>query len=157
MKQSIIKYLLVIAITAISLNCHAEKLFESLASNPHVESVYVGKAMMGMARGFLNNGKDKDTKKSLNAIKDINSIEIIDCEDSAAIKEIKSQAHKILANLTTEILLETRDGDEHTVIYRLISGKQSAASGMILETSEPGEYSLIYIDGVIDIDALTKK
>lgn len=158
MKHIIMKLLLLIAAMTTSLDCRAEKLFEALASNPHVESVYVGKAMMGMARDFLSKNNDKDTTFALNAIKDINSIEIISCENAAAIKDVKAQAQKIIAKLKLEVILETKETDESTIIYgRTPSGKDSAVSDIILETSEPSEYTLIHINGRINFQELIKQ
>lgn len=153
MKQSFLKCLLIIAAMCAGISCRAEKIFEALASNPHVESVYVGKSMMNMARSFLSADNDPDTKSALKAVKDINSIEIINCENGSAIKSVREQARKILAKLKLEVMLETKDGNESTVIYGNTApagSKATAISDMIIETSEPGEYSLIHINGTID-------
>lgn len=158
MKQLIIKSILLIAAMTVSLGCRAEKMFESLASNPNVESVYVGKAMMGMARGFLGKSNDKDTKVALNAIKDINSIEIISCEKDSAIKDVKVQAQKIIARMHLEVLLETKEPNVATIIYgRTSSVKDSAVSDIVIETSAPNEYTLIHINGKIDFNEFIKQ
>lgn len=158
MKQATIKYMLLFAAMFSGITSHAEKIFEALASNPHVESVYVGKAMMSMARGFLNADNSSETKSALNAVKDIDSIEIISCEKASAIPSLKEQARKILGKLKLEMLLETKEGDESTIIYGCTPSDNNNAtvSGMVIESSEPGEYSLIHISGTIDIKSLTE-
>lgn len=159
MKQTMLKILLLIAAMTAGISCRAEKIFESLASNPNVESVYVGKAMMGMARGFLSADNDGDTRAALKAVKDINSIEIISCENESAIKEIKEKARKIIAKLKLEVVLEAKEKNEKTVIYGRVpsAGNSSAVSNMVIETTEPGEYNLIHINGIIDIQSLTRQ
>lgn len=153
MKQFILKSAIVLACLITTVSCKGQKIFQDLATRSDVESVYVGKAMMGLAKGAFTLSADGDSKVAMNAIKGINSIEIINCEEASAIPSVKKQAHQILAKLNLDVLMETRDGDELVTIYGKSpadDSKDTYISSMIIESSEPGEYSLIHINGKID-------
>lgn len=157
MKHSVIKAIVMFVCLLTTTSCKAQKIFQELADNPDVESVYVGKAMMSMAKGAMNFSGDADMQIAKDAIKGINSVEIITCEKSSAIPAVQKKARQILSQLNLEVLLETRDGKELCTIYGKTpaeNSKESYISDMIIEASEPGEYSLIHINGKIDVAAL---
>lgn len=153
MKNLLVKLTVAAAALLVSATCHAQKIFNSLADNPNVESVFVGKAMMNMGLNML--GDDKDSKDIYNAVNEIESIEIISCEVPDEIAKIKSQAAKILAKLKLQTLLETKEDGETVVIYGHPHSNGDTISDMVIETTEKNEYNLIHIKGKINVKALT--
>ena len=153
MKNLLVKLTVATAALLVSATCHAQKIFNSLADNPNVESVFVGKAMMNMGINML--GDDKDSQDIYNAVNEIESIEIISCEVPKEIAKIKSQAAKILAKLKLQTLLETKEDGETVVIYGHTPANGETISDMVIETTEKNEYSLIHIKGKINVKALT--
>lgn len=159
MKQSTLKIIAATICILISTTCSAKKIFKELASDPNVESVYVGKAMMFLTKGSIRLSGDNDAKTVTNAIKHINSIELISCDKPNAFAEVKAKARKIIAKLKLETLLETHERNENTFIYGIVptNNKSSYISDMVIENIETGEYSLIHVNGKIDLAALMKE
>lgn len=159
MKHSIIKTVLAILCVTFSTSCKAQKLFSELSSDPDVESVYVGKAMVGLAKGAIKMSGDKDAQTAMNAILGINSIEIINCENPKSIARIRTKARKIIERLKLEVLMEAKDGKETSTFYGQPSAKtkDDFINNLVIEADEPGEYSLIHINGKIDLNALLKE
>lgn len=157
MKHLALKTLLAVVVLTVSVPAKAERLFSELAGKPGVESVYVGKSMVGMAKGLLDQSGDKDALIARNAIKNIDSIEIISCEPHPGdVRKVRTAARKIMSKLKLEVLVETRGDEEEVTIYGLPSKKNPAEiSDMIIESYEPEEYSLVHISGSIDVNAIT--
>lgn len=159
MKNLLVKLTVAAAALLVSATCHAQKIFNSLADNPNVESVFVGKAMINMGINMLGNdnmlGDDNYSKDIYNAITEIESIEIICCEVPKEIAKIKSQAAKILAKLKLQTLIETKEDGETVVIYGHPHSNGDTISDMVIETTEKNEYNLIHIKGKINVKALT--
>ena len=130
MKILLVKLTVAAAALLVSATCHAQKIFNSLADNPNVESVFVGKAMMNMGINML--GDDKDSQDIYNAVNEIESIEIISCEVPKEIAKIKSQAAKILAKLKLQTLLETKEDGETVVIYVHTPANGETISDMVI-------------------------
>lgn len=153
MKAFIIKTIMAIICLTATTSCKAQKIFSELSSDPDVESIFVGKAMMTLAKGVIHFDGDNEAMK---AIKGINSVEIINCEKPDAINRIRTKAHKIIKSRKLELLLENKDGKEMSNIYGRVpdNDKDSYISNIVIENIEPDEYNLIHINGKIDLKAL---
>lgn len=155
MKHLALKTLLAVIALTLSATAKAERLFSELAGTTGVESVYVGKSMLGMARGMLGASGSKDARIAGNAVKNMESIEIISCEVPSEIQKVKTAARKIISRLKLDVMVETREDDEQVTVYGLPSKKNPAEmSDMIIETMEPGEYTIVHISGSIDVNSL---
>ncbi len=54
---------------------------------------------------------------AMKAIKDINSLEVINCDHAATIPEATRLADKTIEHLNLELLVDTQEDREHTAIY----------------------------------------
>ena len=84
------------------------------------------------------------------------SIEILNCEKKALIPELQQQAQALVDSMKLELIVEARDGgDEATRIYGIVPDDNPAVlKSLLIEARDGDEYSLIYIRGTVDIEAL---
>lgn len=148
--------LFIVLCTIMSTSCHAQKLFGDVASMPGVTSVYVGKALLRMAGGIgkFTGSVDADIAK---AVVELNSIEIINCDDTKALKEAQLRSKGIIGNLNMELLAEIND-DDNVNIYAKIIDDGHTADTIILEVDEGQgrEYSIIVLNGIINLDKMSE-
>lgn len=133
---------------------HAENLFRELAELPYVESVYVGKAMIKAGLSFINDAGNNVKANIYNTIKDIDSIEIISCDDTSKINELKAKAGKIMARRKLEVQIMTKEDGESTVIYGRAPENGQYISDIVIETTGSDEFNLIHISGTINLNEL---
>lgn len=156
MKKTIVLFSLAIWLVfmPLSLAARTERLLGELAGMNGVESVYIGKAGLRFAgNAVLSAGEVGDVGSWFS---DMESIEIINCEKSSVVPQLVKKAKAIIDRLNLEIIVETRDGDETTRIYGIVPQGTDAAvlKSLLIENREPGEYSLVYIRGTVDISRL---
>lgn len=159
MKQFILKTVLAIICVCLTTGCKAQKIFSELSSDPDVESFYVGRAMMTLAKGAIKFSGEEDTDVAMSAIKGINSVEIINCDNSAAVDRIRAKARVILEKLKLEVIMENKEGETVSTFYGKTPEKstENYIKNLVIENYEPGEYSLLHINGKIDFKAIMKE
>ena len=163
MKRSLILFLIsLIAATAPSDIFAAEKrVFAGVANMPGVESVYVGPAalrLMGAAATMTSGmpGVPPDLLKSLHSIK---SLEVLECSNPESNAKIKAAVKKIIDTNTLELILERKDAEESVRIYAYVpenSSELTPLCNLLIENSESDEYSVVYINGTLDIAELER-
>lgn len=138
-----------------ALAAQSGRIFGSFADKPGVESVYIGKAGLRFAgkAAFMERG---DLGDVCAGITDMESIEILNCEKKALIPELQQQAQALVDSMKLELIVEARDGgDEATRIYGIVPEDNPAVlKSLLIEARDGNEYSLIYIRGTVDIEAL---
>lgn len=149
--KSIASILVALVAMVLTTSCNAQKQFADIASNKEVTSVYIGKTMLRLAGTAAGNEIDDDIDiKSL--IKDLNSIEILACENGVVIKKIAPDVEKRIAELKANVLLEANEDKESVVIYGTPDPKdENKISNLIIYSREPGELSLVVLNGSIDM------
>ncbi len=136
-----------------STSCKAQKLFNELAAIPGVESTYVGPAMTGsdMARSIVGNGDLGLLPQGM--IEEIKAIEIITADNGKKkpLDTVKTTARHILEQLKAEIMMETTDDEDATIIYGIPSakGKDAGYTDIILVNYDNSDFNLIHIAGKI--------
>lgn len=126
------------------------KVFESLAKMPDVTSVYIGKAAMRLGAGasFMSG-----EFAGANAIKKINSLEVISCEKKSAIPEVKKKADAIIAQFKMDVLVETNENNERVLIYGGTpeDGNEDYIDNLLIYEVSDNELNIVYIDGKINV------
>lgn len=142
---------IIVMLSACSCSAQA-KIFKEAASIEGVTSVYISPFMLKMAGSMtddLGNGLD-------DAVKEIKGLEIISCEKASSIPRVKAICEPILAKMGLEVVTEVTEDDEKVTIYAKVIPETTDAEIIVVETSEPGEYNLIYIKGRIDLTQIDK-
>jgi len=127
-----------------------ERVLERLANLPGVESTYIGPAALRLAFGASKNIPGVPA-----GVKNITSVEIIDCSDSDSIDQIKNFVRKLIKQRKFEVLVENKEDDEENIIYGgMPDPGSSTLKNMLIVNSEPDDYVLVYIQGDINITEL---
>lgn len=164
MKRSLILFLIsLIAVIAPTDIIAAEKrVFAEVANLPDVESVYVGPAALRLMGNTANFTKSMPGMPPalLNSLKSIKSLEVLECYNAESTAKIKAVVKKIVEGNALELILESNDDGESTCIYAHVpesaSGNAPLCNLLIENSEEDDEYSVVYINGTIDIAALQK-
>jgi len=131
------------------------KMFKSVASMSDVSSVYIGPAAMKFAKAA--SAFDNDMIAS-EAIKQINSLEVIDCDVKSRIPAVAEEVEKIITGMNLDVILETKDEDDVCIIYGHIpEDKSEYLESVLIESRSEDSYSIVYINGKIDIENLMKE
>lgn len=152
--KNFVKFIILFFLLAIiPSSCAGQaKVFKSVASMPDVTSVYIGPAAMRFAQ--MSSVLDHD-KVAADAVKSIKSLEVIECDEQDRIPAVAAKAQAIIDELKLEVILETKDDGEACVIYGLVSQKEPEyLESLLIVSRDEDEYSLVYINGKINIDEL---
>ena len=88
-------------------------------------------------------------------IKELKSVEIINCSNADSNKKIDAAVQKIIEKHGLELLLEISQQDETMNIYGIVPDDGSSViSNAVIVSLGKKESSVIYIEGVIDIAKL---
>ena len=134
-----------------------QRVFSEISNLPGVESTYIGPAALRLAGSYIPfEAGMMGTVGS--AIKDLKSIEVVECTNRKSFKEIQKFADELVARLSLEVIVETTEKDETTRIFGVMpedDGQDSnTLDGLLIEIREKGEYTLVFVRGTIDISKL---
>jgi len=153
--KSIASFIVALVAMVFTTSCNAQKQFADIASNKDVSSVYISKTMLRLAGSVAGSeiGDDIDIKSLL---KDLNSIEILSCENGSVINKITPDVEKRIVELKANVLLETNEDKESVVIYGTPDPKdENKISNLIIYSREPGELNLVVLNGSIDMASVS--
>ena len=150
MKKAIL-FLIVIMISRIGFAQNVDALYDKFKEKSGVESVSVSPLLMSFARLFMN-----EDKKSNPLIKGVNSVRVLDLEESS--KEVKELFSKEVAKLNLngyETWIQVReDGENVKVIAKM---KNDTIKELLVMTTGKDDCALVIIKGKIrkeDIQAV---
>lgn len=125
---------------------HYEKdtptLAERLGQIKGITSVYVSKAMMGMASG-MGAGIPKSMTGKLE------KIHIFSAENGDKSKELRSTAEKFMKENNYEVVMEVKDEGEGYMCIRMKELRKDCREFVLLSTDAEGEVSVIILTGNI--------
>lgn len=128
-------------------NTSGGRVLERLANLPGVESTYVGPAALRQAYGI-----SKNIPGVPSCVKNITSVEVIECTNSESTDQIKNFVRKLIKQRKFEVLVENKEDGEENIIYGGMPDPDSSIlKNMLIVNSDPGEYVLVYIQGDINI------
>ena len=115
-------------------------LAERLGQIKGITSVYVSKAMMGLAGGMGG----KIPKSMAGKLEKIN---IFNAEDSGKSKELRSTAEKFMKDNNYEVMMEVNDEDDDYMCIRMKEPRKDCKEIVLLTETEEGEVSVIILTG----------
>lgn len=147
---------MIIAIVAFSISLTAmsqNRVFNTYPDNNDISTVYISKAAMRL--GLLMAGNDSDMENIQKCIKNPEGMEIINATTPKAISIVKKDAAEKMKKLNLELLLNAQDEGDNVNIYtgKMLNG--NVMRDILIESDEPDEYTIVYIRGEVDIQALT--
>ena len=97
----------------------------------------------------------KRGKKYVDAAKLVDRATLYDAADAIAL--VKKDAAEKMKKLKMELFLNAQDGGDGVNIYagRILDG--DVIHDILIEADEPEEYTIVYIRGEIDVQALTNQ
>ena len=119
-------------------------LAERLGQIKGITSVYVSKAMMGLAGGRLAGGK---IPKSMAG--KLEKINIFNAEDSGKSKELRSAAEKYMKENNYEVMMEVNDEYDDYMCIRMKELLKDCNEFVLLTEGGDGEVSVIILTGNI--------
>lgn len=158
MKHTLIIILLSLlqALVPASLYASDNRMFSEIANLPGVESVYIGKAALRFASATIL-GNSNLGPLSKDCLKDLKSIEVIECSDAKSNAKIKEFINRTIRKWNLELMIENTDGDESNRIYGIVpqnGDNHTTLSGLLIVTTDEDEYTLVYIKGTINAEKL---
>lgn len=125
----------------------ATRFFKELSGLPGVESTYIGPAALRFASSAISDyasiSGDFDGD-----IKELKCIETLECSDNKSFGKIETFISGLVDKLSLETMIESNEEDETTRIYcRSKEGEADTIEYMLIESIEPDEYSLVFMQG----------
>lgn len=150
--------LMVCAIMAFSISLTAmsqSRVFNNYPDNKDISTVYISKAAMRL--GLSMGGDDSDMKEIQKCVKNPEGMEIVSATSPQAIAIVKKDVAEKMKKLNMELFLNAQDSGDDVNIYagKILSG--NVMRDILIEASEPNEYTIVYIRGEIDVQALTNQ
>lgn len=155
--KALLRPMLSVAICATALLTGAQApTFPDLADRKDVTTVFVSKAMLnslGKNPGDIKQFSIKDMAKS------IKTLEIITCEEKAAVREAKKALKSyVKSNSGLETLAKVKDDGEEMVVYGIPTPGDDCYSEIVMSTLDDSanDMQLIVIKGNISMKDLSK-
>ena len=152
MKQRIIRTLLCVVVSMVSLSVNAQvKAFEKYADMKNVSYVYISKYMLGMASKSAAPSVPGVDMKSLSS--KLTGLQIISSEEKTARTKLKNDVKEILARDKYEVLMQVREDGSKVDIYYCV-GKQQSVVVMLVD--DDGEATVMVFSGHFTLDDVMK-
>ncbi len=145
--------LLCMAMCLIFINCTAQKTLSEVSSIKGVTSIYIGKMMLKMAGSSIDIGSGKDAVDLGRLTKDLNSIEIVQC-DGNTIDKAQKTCSKVLSKYPFEIITEVTKENQKIEISGVLNKDGKTMSMLLISVVESNELVYILLKGKIDIETL---
>lgn len=136
--------LLIIAICMPLSACAQTRILSDFPSGEGVEKVFISKTMLnlGMPR--------KEFFKYGNMFGEVQGMEVYNCDNSSLIPVVESKVDDLLKKYHAEVMLESEDGGERSMIYTLFeSKKKDKTVGMAIINYEGKEVNIVIMHGDI--------
>ncbi|MDE5850857.1 MAG: DUF4252 domain-containing protein [Muribaculaceae bacterium] len=136
------------------ISCSAQRTFSEIASQKGVTSVFVGKTMLKLAGSSMSLAANQSAIDVSKIIKDLSSIEIINCDDIKVLPAIKNKCKKILAEYPLEVITEVTDDGEKVEISGVLDKDGHFMEMLLISVSDDDEITFILMKGKIDVVTL---
>ncbi|MDE7409308.1 MAG: DUF4252 domain-containing protein [Muribaculaceae bacterium] len=136
------------------ISCSAQRTFSEIASDKGVTSVFVGKTMLKLAGSSMSLAANQSAIDVSKIIKDLSSIEIINCNDRKVLPAIKNKCQKILAEYPLEVITEVTDNGENVEISGILDKEGRFMEMLLISVSDDDEITYILMKGKIDVVTL---
>lgn len=147
----------VFALTAILLSlfcfpsCDSSREFSSLSQFDDVDVLHIPKGMTYIASTFVS--KDNLAKSLLRGA---GSLDIVNCEGRKNKERILAVVKDAVSASHAELILEVNENKESVRIYGNPDTKKNKLRNVIIVSDEPGDLSVVRLNGSINLDTLVK-
>ena len=129
-------------------------IYNKYSDNENVSAVYISSSMFKLMGKVPNMDLGEGSMNLGSRIKNLNSMYLLDCEDSDLCAEIKSDVNKFIKKYDFEMLMEIKDKGEVVRIYT--TGNEKTVTQFIMTASEYGAFTFICLDGTMSRADLEK-
>lgn len=136
------------------ISCSAQRTFSEIASAKGVTSVFVGKTMLKLAGSSMSLATNQSAIDVSRIIKDLSSIEIINCDDIKVLSNIKKECQKILSAYPFEVITEVNDDGENVEISGVLDKDGRFIEMLLITVSDDDDLTYILMKGKIDVVTL---
>ncbi len=151
-----IKLLFLIITSVLSISCSAQRTLSEVSSINGVTSVYIGKTALKIAGTAMAFDSDKSAIDMSKIVKDLTSVEIINCEDKSVAEKVKKKCEQILSPYPFELITEVKNDDQSVVISGVFDKGEKYINMLLISADEDDNTTFILLKGKIDIETLTK-
>lgn len=142
-----------IILCVMSISCSAQRTLSEVSKIKGVTSVYIGKMMLKMAGSSIDFGSNQEAVDIGKLVKDLTSIEIIQCDGSAAEKAEK-MCRKIMSKFQLEVVTEVSKDNQKVEISGELNKDGKTMNMLLISVEESNELVYILLKGKIDIETL---
>lgn len=143
MKKGAILFIAVFLIVQNSTSQNLDTFFKKYAKEQGVESVSVNGLFLKMATFFTD--IDKEARGMISKMKSVKVITLEASPSTQFTQSFNDELNDVLEKNNFETVLESRDKNEKTYIYKRVTDKNNA--DMLVVTKEPGETNVVWIKG----------
>lgn len=148
---------LAIAIIGTTTACAQQRVFADIPSGKGVQKVYVSQALMKMlgTKAFESVNSDDVNMAAILKGSTINSVEVLNCEEGANLKSIRSKCQAIIKSLNLQVLVEnSEDGEQGVTIYGLPDPSDpDIVTTALIYNDEGDEINCVVLTGKINFGA----
>lgn len=139
----------------ISISCTAQRTLSEVSSIKGVTSIYIGKMMLKLAGSSADFGTDQEAVDISKLIKDLTSIEIVQC-DGNSVEKAEKVCSKVLSKYSFEVITEVTKDNQKVEISGVLDKDGKTMSMLLISVVESNELVYILLKGKIDIETLNE-
>ncbi len=148
---------LAIAIIGTTVACAQQRIFADIPAGKGVQKVYVAPALMKMlgTKAFDSVNSNDVNMAGILKGSSINSVEVLNCEQGANLKAIRTQCQSIIKSLNLQVLVEnSEDGEQGTTIYGIPDpSNPDVVTTALIYNDEGDEINCVVLTGKINFGA----
>ena len=161
MKLKNLAFFLAIAIIGSTMACAQQRVFADIPSGKGVQKVYVSQVLMKMlgTKAFESVNSDDVNMAAILKGSTINSVEVLNCEEGANLKSIRSKCQAIIKSLNLQVLVEnSEDGEQGVTIYGLPDpSNPEIVTTALIYNDEGDEINCVVLTGKINFGAVVSQ
>lgn len=138
-----------------TIPCAAQRTLSEVSKIKGVTSVYIGKMMLKMAGSTIDLGSDQDAVDIGKLVKNLTSIEIVQC-DGNSMEKAEKVCKKVLSKLPLEVVTEVSKDDQKVEISGVFNKDGKTMSMLLIAVEESSELVYIILKGKISIATLNE-
>ncbi|MDR0683390.1 MAG: DUF4252 domain-containing protein [Dysgonamonadaceae bacterium] len=151
-------WLIAVAILLNAVSASAQDLFEKLADNEHITSVYISKTLLNMFPAMSDKIQVEGVDVE-NVIHKLEQIDIYTSDNKEAAQFIRTEAKKLQSQSKSyEVLMKVKDGSEDVIFYA--EKEKDRFKSLVMFVDSIDECTLIRLMGSFtaeDVQKITKK
>ena len=148
-------FLFMIILCMMSISCAGQKTLSEVSNIKGVTSVYIGKMMLKMAGSSIDLGSDQEAVDIGKLVKELTSIEIVQCSGESAEKAEKV-CRKVMSAFPLEIVTEVSKDNQKVEISGVLNKDGKTMSMLLISVEESNQLVYILLKGKISLETLNE-